>query len=109
MTWTVETLDGRVDSELLSLPADMQARFLRISELIEAVGLADVGMPHVRKLQDKIREMRLSGRAGVARALYTTISGQRVVILHVTVKKRQETPRRALELAKRRAQAAGLI
>lgn len=39
MAWTVETLIATVDAELAELPADMRARLVRISELIEAVGL----------------------------------------------------------------------
>ena len=36
--WAVEVLNGLVEAELLSLPKDMQARFLRISELLERFG-----------------------------------------------------------------------
>jgi hypothetical protein len=39
MAWTVETLNETVDAELADLPADMRARLVRISELIESVGL----------------------------------------------------------------------
>jgi phage-related protein len=48
--------------------------------------------------------MRLRGRDRIARALYLTSSGRRVVILRVFVKKTQKTPRREIELARRRAQ-----
>jgi phage-related protein len=47
--------------------------------------------------------MRLRGRGGIARALYVTASGRRVVILRVFVKKTQKTPRREIELARQRA------
>jgi phage-related protein len=47
--------------------------------------------------------MRLRGRDEVARALYVTASGRRVVILRVFTKKAQKTPRREIELAARRA------
>jgi hypothetical protein len=40
VAWPVETLNETVDAELAELPADMRARLARISELIEAVGLA---------------------------------------------------------------------
>jgi hypothetical protein len=42
MAWTVETLNETVDAELAELPADMRARLVRISELIESVGLPNV-------------------------------------------------------------------
>jgi phage-related protein len=47
--------------------------------------------------------MRLRGRDGIARALYVTVTGQRVVVVRVFVKKTQKTPRREMELALERA------
>jgi hypothetical protein len=41
--WAVEVLNDLVEGEMLSLPKDMQARFLRISELLESSGLSVVG------------------------------------------------------------------
>ena len=80
MAWTVETLNGTVDAELAELPADMRARLVRISELIESVGLPNVKEPHVRRVRGQFRETRLKGKAGIARALYVTAKRQRVVI-----------------------------
>ncbi|HKK01992.1 MAG TPA: hypothetical protein VJ955_07480 [Desulfuromonadales bacterium] len=45
MKWSVEFLDRVVEDEFLTLPQDMQARLVRISELIEGYGLQRVGMP----------------------------------------------------------------
>ena len=103
MRWTVETLDARVDGELLALPEDMLARFYRIGELIEAKGLTNVGAPHVKHLTGKLWEMRMSGRDGIARALYQAASGQRVVVLRVFVKKTQKTPQSEIQLTLERA------
>ena len=86
----------------MALPKDMQARFLRISELLQSFGPQHVGMPHVRPLGEKMWEMRLTGMAGIGRAIYTATAGQRLVILHAFVKKTQKTPQRAMELARRR-------
>jgi phage-related protein len=47
--------------------------------------------------------MRMVGRDGIARAIYVTASGQRIVVLHAFVKKTEKTPRRALETARARA------
>ncbi len=103
MTWTVETFGPVVDAEIASLPKDMQAAFLRLAERVEAVGLERIGAPHVKHLQGKLWEMRLNGRDGIARAIYVTASGRRVVVVHAFVKKTQKTPRAALELAEQRA------
>ena len=103
MAWTVETLNHTVDAELNALPADMRARFTRVVHLIESFGVDRVGQPHVKHLQGRLWEMRLRGRDGIARALYVTVTGQRVVVVRVFVKKTQKTPRREIELALERA------
>ena len=97
--WAVEVLNDLVVGELLSLPKDMQARFLRISELLESFGPQRVGLPHVRPLGEKLWEMRSSGREVIGRAIYTVAAGRRLVVLHAFVKKTQKTPRRAMDLA----------
>ena len=88
---------------MFSLPREMQARFLRISELLESFGPQRVGLPHVRPLGEKLWEMRLTGKDGIGRAIYTAASGRRLVVLHAFVKKTQKTPRRAIETALRRS------
>ena len=102
MPWTVETLNEAVDAELAELPADMKARFVRIGELIEAVGRPNVGEPHVKHLRGPIWEIRLKGKQGIARALYVTAQPQRVVVLRVFVKKTQKTPNSEIDLALQR-------
>jgi phage-related protein len=103
MAWSVETLDETVDAELSGLPTDMRARFVRIAELIASVGLPNVREPHVKHVRGPVWEIRLKGKAGIARALYVTARGQRVVVLRVFVKKTQKTPGSEIGLALRRA------
>ena len=104
MVWRVETLNDTVDKEFDAIPADMRARFIRTCQLIAAVGLDQMGAPHVRHLTGPLWEMRLGGRDGIARALYVAVAEQRVVVVRVYVKKTQRTPRREIEVALRRAQ-----
>jgi phage-related protein len=103
MAWIVETLNEVVDAELAELPADMRARLARIAELIEAGGLPSVRDPHVRHIRGPIWEIRLKGKAGIARALYIAAKEQRVVILRAFVKKTEKTPAGEIELALQRA------
>lgn len=103
MAWSVETLNETVDAELAELPADMRARLVRISELIESVGLPNVKEPHVRHVRGPLWEIRLKGKAGIARALYVTAKGQRVVVLRAFVKKTEKTPIGEIDLALHRA------
>lgn len=48
--------------------------------------------------------MRLTGRDGIARAIYVTARGRRVVVVRVFGNKTQKTPRRELDIARRRAE-----
>lgn len=98
MAWHVELIP-EAEAELLALPADMRARFLHIAEMLAEFGPQRVGMPHVRPLDGKLWEIRMTGRDGIARAIYVTRKGQRVVVLHFFVKKTQKTPWRAIEMA----------
>lgn len=101
MPWTMEVAP-EAEAELLAMPADIQARFLHIGELLSAFGPNKVGMPHVRPLEGKLWEMRMTGRDGIARAVYVARSGQRLTVLHVFIKKTQKTPRKAIEVAQAR-------
>jgi phage-related protein len=103
MAWTVETLNETVDAELAELPADMRARLVRISELIESVGLPNVKEPHVRHIRGQLWEIRLKGKAGIARALYVTAKEQRAVIVRAFIKKTEKTPTGEIDLALQRA------
>ena len=107
MSWRVEILDETVAAEIAALPVDMQARFVRLSERIVAAGLESLGEPHVKHLVGKLWELRLTGRDGIARALYVTSSGRRVVVVRAFVKKTQKTPPGEIELALRRAKGIG--
>jgi phage-related protein len=97
-------VNSEVKAELDALSADLRASFERIVKLVQAFGLGRVHEPYIKDIEGPIWEMRLRGRDRIARALYLTASGRRVVILRVFVKKTQKTPRREIELARRRAQ-----
>jgi phage-related protein len=103
VVWRIEILNETVAAEIAALPPDMQARFLRLAERIVAAGLQSLGEPHVKQLEGKLWELRLTGRDGIARVLYVAATGQRVVVLRAFVKKTQKTPRAEIELALRRA------
>jgi phage-related protein len=66
-------------------------------------GSKALGEPHVKHLEGKLWELRLTGRDGIARALYVTAIGRRVIVVRAFVKKTQRTPHAEIELALRRA------
>lgn len=102
--WSIEILNDAVKAELNALPADQIARFLRIGDLIQALGLERVGEPHVKHTEGPLWEMRMKGRDGISRALYVVARPKRVVVVRDFVKKTQKTPRREIELALKRAE-----
>jgi len=107
--WVVDFCNRRAEKELAAMAGDIRADFARIVDLIEKYGLSNMREPQVRHLAGKIWEMRMRGRDGIARAAYITAEGKRVVILHCFVKKTQQTPREAIDLAMQRAREVGLL
>ncbi|MDE0003759.1 MAG: type II toxin-antitoxin system RelE/ParE family toxin [Rhodospirillaceae bacterium] len=101
MDWTVETVSA-VDAEMAALPVALRARLVRLPETVENVGLQALRAPHVRHLEGKLWELRVRAEGGIARVIYVTAAGRRVVVLHVFAKKSRRTPRRALETARER-------
>lgn len=102
MIWTVLFVNKTAQAEVEALPIDMQMRFGRITRLIRDNGLSQVREPYVKHLQDKLWEMRLSGRDGIARSIYVAASGRRVIVLRTFIKKTEKTPPRELEIANAR-------
>ncbi|NTJ41536.1 type II toxin-antitoxin system RelE/ParE family toxin [Agrobacterium larrymoorei] len=101
MRWSVETHNA-ADLEIEALPVGLQARLIRLMEAVENVGLEQLREPHVKHLEGKLWELRAKASEGIARGIYVTMSGRRVIVLHVFVKKSQKTPKSALAIARQR-------
>ena len=97
----VETLDP-VDAEIEALPPALQARLIRLFEMVETIGLELMREPHTKHLDGKLWELRAKAPGGIARGIYVALAGRRVVVLHVFAKKTQKTPKRALDIAAQR-------
>ena len=103
MRWAVGFLNEEVKEALDVLPPDLRASFQRIVELIQAHGLERMREPYLKHLEGPLWEMRLRGRSGIARAVYVTATGMRVVIVHVFSKKTQKTPHSEILQAMKKA------
>jgi len=103
VTWRVEILNDTVAAEIAALPSTRRPHSLRLAERIASARLERLGEPQVKRLEGKLWELRLTGRDGIARALYVTAIGRRVVVVRAFVKKTQRTPPAEIELALRRA------
>jgi phage-related protein len=99
--WSVETHDA-ADREIEALPVGLQARLVRLMEAVENIGLEQLREPHVKHLEGKLWELRAKASEGIARGIYVTMTGRRVIVLHVFVKKSQKTPPGALAIARQR-------
>ena len=83
------------------MPATRQARYIGLTDRMQIVG-ANLGEPHTKAMGEGLFELRLMGAAGIARVMYCTLSGRRIVMLHGFIKKTQKTPRSDFDIAIRR-------
>ena len=97
--WCVEILNQSVLEEIDTFPPDMRAKLDHIVRMIEELGLHQVREPYIKHLQDKLWEMRVKGRDGIARAIYVTMKDRRIIILHAFRKKTRKTPEAAIRIA----------
>lgn len=101
MAWSIQYYSETVESEVLALPPGLLARYLKLTDLMLEFG-PNLGTPHTRSMGDRLFELRVKGKEGIARVFYCTLIGERIVMLHSFVKKTQKTPNRELKVARRR-------
>lgn len=101
MAWTITYYNESLQAEILAMPARFLARYLRYAERMEVYG-PDLGMPHTRAMGEGLFELRLKAPEGIARVLFCTMVGNRIVMLHQFTKKTDKTPLRELATARRR-------
>jgi phage-related protein len=99
--WTIEYYSERVQHEIYNLPTSVGVRYIRLTDMLIEFG-PNLGMPHTRAMGDGLFELRISGKEGIARVFYCTAIRQRIIMLHSFVKKTEKTPKRELEIARRR-------
>ncbi len=101
MAWTITFYSARLKDETLALPSGILANLIHIMELIGEFG-PSLGRPHTASLGKGLFEIRAKGKEGIARALFCTLKGREIVILHTFIKKTQRTPKNDLDVARRR-------
>jgi phage-related protein len=101
MPWTIDYYSEDVRLEIEALPVGIRASYARMTELLEEFGL-ELRMPHSRAMGSGLFELRPRGREGIARVFYCTKVGRKIIILHSFIKKTNETPKRELDIARRR-------
>ena len=101
MYFAITYFHPRVKVEIENWPVGILADYARLVELLMDFG-PDMRMPHSRTMGGGLFELRPRGREGIGRTFYCFAVGQRVVILHAFIKKTQETPKRDLQIARKR-------
>lgn len=87
MKWKITFYSERIEAQALKLPPGIFASLLHIMEMIEELG-PNLGKPYVGRLDSGLYEIRSKGKE--------------IVILHSFIKKTQKTPKKDLDLAKKR-------
>jgi phage-related protein len=101
MRWTVE-FHPLAQQEADAQPQDIRTKLQRYLDIISRQGLDHLPPKGTKHLRDDVWELRLTGRDGIARALYITRRGRRLIIVRVFAKKTQKTPPREIDLAMQR-------
>src|SRR5436853_7705328 len=104
MNWKVEFYSKKVKDNILHWPIHLNAKILRIVELVKKMGPYEIGMPHVKALKNGLWEIRIKSDEGIARAPFCTINYKIVIILSEFIKKTQKMHARELDIATRRIQ-----
>lgn len=101
MKWKITYFNVKVRDSLLKWPKKILARYLKITDLIEKNG-PNLGMPLTRAMGDGLFELRVKAQEGIGRVFFCTVINNEVVILHSFIKKTQQTPKKELDISKKR-------
>ena len=101
MYWKVTFYNEKIEKQTLSFPKRILANLLHILEMIEEIG-PNLGKPYTAPMGKGLFEIRAKGKEGIGRSLFCTVKGREVIILHSFIKKTQKTPKKDLDLARKR-------
>lgn len=85
---------------ILGLAPKMQAKILRIIDLLETNG-PQMRLPYSEYLEDGIFEIRAKQSTNISRVLYFFAAKQEIIFTNGFVKKTQKTPKREIDLARK--------
>lgn len=101
MHYTIGYYSEAVQADILALPEGLQGRYIALTERMRVSG-GNLGEPHSLAMGNGLLELRLKSHEGIARVMYCTLVGRRIVMLHSFIKKTQKTPLADLALARKR-------
>ena len=100
----IQFFDAKLKEFIATLEKTTIAKVVHSIELLEEFA-HHLGMPHSKKIDDKLFELRTRGRQEV-RILYTFYKGT-IFLLHGFVKKTQKIKNKELAIAKQKLEALG--
>lgn len=101
MNWQIDFYSAEVKKETFSFPRKILAKTINIMDMIEEFG-PNLGKPYTDSIGDGLFEIRAKGEEGIGRSLFCYTKGKRIIILHSFVKKTQKTPKKDLDIARKR-------
>ena len=99
--YKIEYYSNDVQEQIYNLPNTLRACYIRQVELMIESG-ANLGMPYTKHIGDNLFELRLKGKEGIARVMYCTLIGRKIIMLHSFIKKTQKIPDKELKIARKR-------
>ena len=101
MNYQIEYFHPRIKEDIARWPTTIQADYARLIELLMEFG-PDLRKPHSKAMGKGLFELRARGRDGIGRSFYCFVKNKQIVILHAFIKKTQATPKKELEIARKR-------
>ena len=101
MEWRILYYNRDVQETIDAWPVGIRAYYARVTERMIIFG-PNLGMPFTRAMGKGLFEIRCKGKEGIGRAFFCTIKERRIIILHAFTKKSQKTPKKEIEIARRR-------
>jgi len=98
----IRNFNDSVEKFIESLEESTIAKVLRTLDVLEEFG-PHVGMPHSKKVENKLFELRIKGKQEVR--IFYAVHKSSVVLLHGFIKKSQKTPKQEIKTATRRFRA----
>ena len=99
--WIVTYYNESLVAAIERWPDGIQAKYLRMIDLIEESG-PQLGPSHTKAVAPGLYEIRVKAKEGIARSFFCYVEKQEIVVLHCFIKKSQATPKKELEIAKKR-------
>ena len=101
MEYTISYYSDGVQTEILSLPDTLAARYIVLTRRMVVLG-PNLGAPHTKAFGEGLFELRLKGAEGIARVFFCALVAKRIVMLHSFIKKSDKTPLRERKIAEAR-------